>query len=399
LFGVEGIFDNLRDGIVLARLPEANIELWNLASKAIFGYSENEALALPLERLFRGSDVVDRARESGAWAMGAWPGHGQAIFPAVGVRKDGREIPVEVTFCRVANTGAGGPLVLLVVRPALRHEEGASHAAREREARRVDEAAFRERLGEAAQEAANWRAGIGDAALDLTGPLMTMRVQLELLKFTLTLTPQQQEAFGVVEQNLRRLMAEVQDLFESSRIESGRLLLAPEVIDIAEVVHEAVRAHANRARRYGVSLVAAPAKPLAIEADHIRTRHALDNLIGNALKFTPNGGSVSVRVGRQGDRAVVEVEDTGPGIPAEQLPKLFRPFHRAARPDHASQTGTGLGLFVAKGIIEKHGGRIGCRSDGDGRGATFWFELPLQTPLQHSREAAEARSEEDVSAS
>jgi len=114
---------------------------------------------------------------------------------------------------------------------------------------------------------------------------------------------------------------------------------------------------------------------VVIEADPAQMREAVDNLIGNALKYTPPGGSVTLRLTERSGHAVFEVEDTGPGIPDELQPRLFTPFFRARAAETAAVEGTGLGLHLVKNIVERHGGKMRFHST-YGRGSMFGFEIP-----------------------
>jgi signal transduction histidine kinase len=113
-----------------------------------------------------------------------------------------------------------------------------------------------------------------------------------------------------------------------------------------------------------------------VRADHDRRIQVLGNLLDNALRFTPEGGTVAVRARRQGDRVRIEVVDNGPGIPERHVTHLFEPFYQARQ---VGRHTAGLGLAIAKGIVEAHGGEIGVDS-AEGRGSTFWFTLSVAPP-------------------
>jgi signal transduction histidine kinase len=118
---------------------------------------------------------------------------------------------------------------------------------------------------------------------------------------------------------------------------------------------------------------------LAVSADPPRLQLVLSHLLGNAIKFTPPGGEVRVASRRQGDEVRVSVTDTGTGLTHQQMDGLWKPFAQAHDKSQRTDSGSGLGLYVAKGIVELHGGEVGCSSPGPGQGSTFWFTLPLAT--------------------
>jgi two-component system phosphate regulon sensor histidine kinase PhoR len=115
--------------------------------------------------------------------------------------------------------------------------------------------------------------------------------------------------------------------------------------------------------------------PLVIPFDPNRMEQVLNNLVGNAVKFSPQGGAVVIRVGREGEFVRVSVTDQGPGIPAGEIPALFKPFYRGSAPLPPGERSSGLGLSIARRIVEEHGGAIGVESV-VGHGSTFWFTLP-----------------------
>jgi signal transduction histidine kinase len=162
------------------------------------------------------------------------------------------------------------------------------------------------------------------------------------------------------------------DLLDAARLGAGRFALRPRPVDLAVLARQAVEGQRAGAPRTEIALDA----PDHLEGrwDPVRLAQVLHNLIGNATKYGA-GHPVRVSVRRQGGQAVVRVADRGPGLRREDLPRLFQPFSRLASSDGFA--GTGLGLYVSRGIVEAHGGRIWAESPGPGRGATFAFALPL----------------------
>jgi signal transduction histidine kinase len=185
----------------------------------------------------------------------------------------------------------------------------------------------------------------------------------------------------VLDRNVERLTLLVKDVMDVARLQTGRLTVEPQHVELGRVVLEAIESFQEPARTAGVQLRWNATPGVAVHADPKRLSQVLFNLLGNALKFTPPGGEVSVSVEQDQGEAVVRVRDTGEGLPADGVRKLFQPFSQLHGKDPA-KPGTGLGLFISKGIVEAHGGRIWCESDGPGRGATFAFTLPLHAPAE-----------------
>jgi signal transduction histidine kinase len=144
-----------------------------------------------------------------------------------------------------------------------------------------------------------------------------------------------------------------------------------------QLVAETHRSYAEAAAQRQVTLSWAGAKQAPLEADAGRLTQVLFNLVSNAVKFTPAGGHVQVEVEADGGAVRVCVRDSGAGLTAEQMGRLFQPFSQV---HDGSFGGTGLGLYISKGIVELHGGRIWCQSDGPGLGSSFAFEIPLAAP-------------------
>ena len=168
------------------------------------------------------------------------------------------------------------------------------------------------------------------------------------------------------------------DLLDVARIARGKMALVREPLDLREVVRHTVGDHRADFARSNVAVSCdLPATPVSVAADRTRLAQLIANLVLNAVKFTPAGGTVTLRVRSTDERAELEVADTGIGIDEQDLEDLFDPFVQA-RPTHErSKAGLGLGLALVKGLAELHGGSVHAHSEGEGRGARFVVHLPL----------------------
>jgi PAS domain S-box-containing protein len=190
------------------------------------------------------------------------------------------------------------------------------------------------------------------------------------------LSEQGQRFIEVIERNSRRELSLVGDLLLLTKITAGTFKIEHGRADLAELVETAAEHALPEATKAGVEIsVEADAAP-AIEADPHRLAQVLENLVSNAIKFTPRGGRIAIRAGRQGDAAVLAVTDTGMGIPAEDCDRLFERMFRAREAESRHIQGSGLGLTIVKAIVDAHHGSITVDSD-LGKGATFVVELPL----------------------
>jgi signal transduction histidine kinase/CHASE3 domain sensor protein len=217
---------------------------------------------------------------------------------------------------------------------------------------------------------------------ELRTPLTSIIGYLELLRDDAAAdgadpaAQQRMQFLTVVDRNARRLLRLVGDLLFVAQVEAGKLSLEEADVDLGAVARESVEAAAPRARDGGVELALEADDAPVVRGDRDRLAQALDNLVSNAIKFTPAGGRVAVRLAREDDRAVLEVADTGIGISQADLEQLFQRFFRTQRATSAAIPGVGLGLTIAQAIVHGHDGQISVQSR-DGEGTTFRIELPL----------------------
>src|ERR671936_212210 len=211
---------------------------------------------------------------------------------------------------------------------------------------------------------------------DLRTPLTSIMGYLELALENQELPATERGYLEVVERNSERLMHLVNDLLFVARLEAGEMDIHLDELDLATVVRHAVEEAGPRARAKEILLESETDSVPHVSADRGRLFQLLDNLVGNAIKFTPTGGKVAVRLSREGDFLRLEVEDSGIGIAPDDQGQLFDRFFRASNTRDAPVPGTGLGLYIARAIVEAHGGRIAVESS-PGAGTCFCVELPL----------------------
>jgi PAS domain S-box-containing protein len=215
------------------------------------------------------------------------------------------------------------------------------------------------------------------ASHELRTPLTSIMGYLEIVLAgdAGDLFPEQRRFLEVAERNAGRLLRLVGDLLVIARADAGRLGLEMAALDLGELAAECAQGARPAAGEQGIALELA-VEPLALSGDRGRLAEVIDNLVSNALKFTPPGGWVRVSARRENGRAVLEVADSGMGIAAADQEHLFERFYRTEAALRAAIPGTGLGLSISKMIAEAHGGTIGVSSE-EGRGATFRMTLPL----------------------
>jgi signal transduction histidine kinase len=212
---------------------------------------------------------------------------------------------------------------------------------------------------------------------DLRTPLTSIMGYIEL-SLDEQLEPETRSYLEVVSRSSQRLLRLVDDLLFVARLQSGRLDLAPSRLDLAQVAAQAAEEARARARAKDLEIVVDTNGDVPVDADRGRIFQLLDNLVSNAIKFTPDGGRVEIRAVCDGS-AVLEVCDTGIGFTATEASRLFDRFYRTDSAVTSQVPGTGLGLFIAAAIVEAHGGLISARRR-DGGGAVLRVELPLAAP-------------------
>jgi two-component system sensor histidine kinase GlrK len=216
---------------------------------------------------------------------------------------------------------------------------------------------------------------------ELKTPLTALREGAELLHDRVAgpLTPTQEQVVTILRDNSIRLQRLIEELLDYQRALHAAASLEMKTVMLDEMVAEAARAHELAARSKGLRLVL-EAQPARLDADPDKLRSVLDNLISNAVKFTPAGGTVTVRARASGEgdaagSAVIEVIDSGPGIPAEERESIFDLFFRGrTKAESGPVKGSGLGLAIVRELVEAHGGRIAVV--GGGGGGHFRVTLP-----------------------
>jgi len=190
------------------------------------------------------------------------------------------------------------------------------------------------------------------------------------------LSPEQQNMVAMMERNTQSLIELVNDLLDASKLESGTMRLETAAIDIRSVIDELREMMLPMAKEKEIELVETfPADLPRVEADRVKLRRILLNLLSNALKFTPKGGRVEVRAEQLDGRVSIAVSDTGVGIAPEDVARLFDKYEQARSRATRGEKGTGLGLYITKQLVELHGSRIKVESE-VGKGSTFSFTLP-----------------------
>ena len=354
---------------VIAIDDEQRIIFFNEGAEKIFGWSADEVggkyLAILLPERYRANHRGHVQGFGAAHGRARLMGERQEIS---GLRKSGEEFPAEASIQRMVVEGKEiYAAVLRDVSARYRAEEALHQAIRARD----------DMMGIVSHDLRNPASAV---------KMLARSIQAEARERS-DIPADVVERVEIMQQAAVQIDALIQDLLDVTRLEAGRLTVARRNVAPAPLVEAALYSMRTLAESSGVELTASYDDDLPlVYADPERVTQLLSNLVGNALKFTPAGGRVEVRVQPYGDGALVSVVDTGEGIPADQLPHVFDRFFQVTSSRMASRHGAGLGLPIARGIVEAHGGTIWIESAA-GRGTTVRFTLPA--PVGSDASAAE----------
>ena len=371
------IVESSEDAIISKDL-NAIVTSWNLAAERMFGYTSDEMIGqsirtiIPADHQSEEDDVLARLRR----------GESVKHFETVRRRKDGSLVPVSLSISPIR--AENGVVV------------GASKIARDVTERRQHEAE-RTRLLWMAQEASRLKDEfLATLSHELRTPLNAILGYARMLRSGIIGGDKRTRAIEVIERNATSLNQIVEDVLDVSRIISGKMRLNVQPVDLTEVVRAALDVVMPAADAKGIQIdpplegVAAP-----ISGDSERLRQVVWNLLSNAVKFTNRGGTVRVRIAPRESFVELIVTDTGIGISSEFLPFVFDRFRQADSKMTREQGGLGLGLGIARQLVEMHGGTIRAASDGTGTGATFTVSLPM-TEAQASQRAPQPEARRGV---
>lgn len=229
------------------------------------------------------------------------------------------------------------------------------------------------------------------ASHELNTPLTPIILCLQVLNRTLKpkATPEELKSLDLLDRNFRRLADLVEHLRLAAQIQSGRLWITPADVDVQATVENVALVFRARSEQAGVALHV-KSMPVHIRGDAARLGQVVTNLLDNAFKFTPRGGRIDVHVTADATNATIRVSDSGIGLTAENIARLYQPFSMVQDVGTQGQ-GTGLGLYISREIAELHGGFLTCSSQGPGKGSEFKLVLPIREPSASLAPTRESR--------
>jgi PAS domain S-box-containing protein len=355
------------DDAIFAKTLQGNITSWNKSAEKLFGYTAAEIIGLPIttvipsDRQEEEVEILERLRR------------GERIehFETVRVRKDGTPVDVSLTISPIKDSS--GRII------------GASNVTRDISERKRsemerEELLMREKAARAEAQAANRSKDefILLVSHELRSPLNSILIYSQMLRSSPNEAERISQACEIIERSARTQLRLIEDLLDIARIAQGKLRLEKRPIDIVPVLTDALNIVRPMAEAKGIRLRAHYGqRSEIIIGDPVRLQQVIGNLLSNAIKFTPEGGRVELWLERSEGELCMWISDTGVGIDRTNLPYIFDRFRQADSSGSHRQEGLGLGLALAKHLIELHGGAIEAASEGIGFGSTFTIRLPL----------------------
>jgi PAS domain S-box-containing protein len=349
--------------------PAGRIVTWNAGAERLKGYKAEEVLGRHFSIFY-----TDDARRRGAPAKALQEALATGRFVDEGwrVRKDGTQLWAAVVVTPVFDA-QGHHLGFVKVTRDLTEPRAAEEAAK-LAAEKAEEVRRLQQIDAARRDLLNF------VSHELKTPITPLLLQSQLLGSGRLgpLTAQQKRSLEILQRNLERIQSLVNDILEVGKNHSPHARVQLSRGDIVRVAREAVQTFEDVGKEKGIDLEFDAPTAIHLDMDASRVSQVLSNLLSNALKATQPGGTVRVSLRQTRGVAEIEVADTGRGLAPEELERLFRPFSQVK--DGSQREGTGLGLYICKGIVELHGGSIACSSAGLGKGATFRVRLPIEAP-------------------
>jgi PAS domain S-box-containing protein len=337
------------------------ITLMNRVAETLTGWTMAQAEGRPLEQVFR--ITYEQTGQPAECPVERVLREGPAAYrdiPLVLAAQDGRQLPIDLSAAPIQDAHGEWVGVVLVYRDQSQRQR-TEQALREAD-RRKDEF-------------------LATLAHELRNPLAPIRNGLELLKMSADDPQLCEEVRDMMDRQTQQMVRLIDDLLDVSRITRGKLQLRKCRVELAEVMRGAVDATRPFIEEASHELaVSLPPEPIYLEADPHRLTQVLSNLLHNAAKYTPAGGTISLSLERQNGQAAIHVKDSGLGIPAEMLHRVFDMFTQVDRPLESNNTGLGIGLTLVRSLVEMHGGSVEARSGGANQGSEFLVRLPISQP-------------------
>lgn len=349
------LVEGVKDCAIFLLSPEGIVSSWNSGAERIKGYKANEIIGHHFSRFYPEDDVEKQwpqqylklAEEQGSYESEGWR-----------VRKNGERFWASVQIA------------------ALHDQDGYLYGFA-KVTRDLTEQRRIQSLELAEQRMKEFLALLSH---ELRNPLAPIRGALDVMKMAAPEDPAHERARQIIDRQVGQISRLVDDLLDLSRVTAGTIKLVNKTVDLREAVARAVETSMPliKSRRHNFEQDL-PAEPVMITGDLARLTQILTNLLNNAALYTPNGGRIKLSLEAVNGRARIQVSDNGEGIPPDCLESIFNLFTQGERPSDRAQTGLGIGLSLARQLVELQAGTLSAHSEGRGQGSEFTIELPLST--------------------
>ena len=369
---------DVRDYAIFLLDPQGRVASWNAGAERIKGYRSTEILGRSFSRFFTAEDLL---RDLPAKKLKEAETKGRAGDEGWRVRKDGSRFWANAVITALrddSGTLIGFSKITRDVTERKKTQEALILAKEEAERSNRFKDQFLSTMSHELRTPLNAVVGFSDLLTEEHyGPL----------------NERQKRYVNHIHTGGRHLLRLINDILDLSKIEAGRLQLVIEDVPVRTAMAEVLDTMRALADKKSQTLVENSTAELCVRADATRFRQMLMNLVGNAVKFTPEGGRIEVAARAMGESARIDIRDNGPGIPAEEQQRIFEAFYRLGRSEKAVE-GTGLGLAITRRLVELHGGHLGIESK-PGEGSCFFFTLPVaEQPKAAAGESAGKRRED-----
>ncbi|MDO8385745.1 MAG: PAS domain S-box protein [Polaromonas sp.] len=360
------LVEGVRDYAIFMLSPEGIIESWNNGAQLIKGYSAHEVTGRHFSMFYRQEDLDAQLP---AHQLETALSHGRAEAEGWRVRRDG-----SVFWANV---------VIAPVYDAARQLRGFAKVTRDMTERR--------RLHELESSSKRMSEFLAMLAHELRNPLAPIRNAVTILQLEPSPSPMVRSSRDMIDRQLSHMTRLVDDLLDVGRLTTGKIRFKAEQVAYAQVVARSVEAvrPLMDARRHRLT-VTMPDSGLRVQGDATRLAQVLQNLLTNAAKYTPEGGQIELKVWQEGSQLHTSVRDNGVGLSPQALTHIFELFSQGDAQTAARESGLGIGLTLARSLVEMHGGALSAVSSGPGQGSTFSFFLPHAGTAGHGDDASPA---------
>jgi len=360
------LLDQAEEYALFLMAADGTVTDWFPGAEHVFGYAADEMVGRPATCLFN-KDDIERGAERNEFEVAA--SAGRAEDDRWHMRSDGTQF-----------WGSG---VLFALRDPANKPIAYAKIVRNRTDVKTQTEALENQVKALARAHERKNIFLGTLAHELRNPLGALANAVELIRRSGPGDPVGAHALQIIDRQAAALRRLIDDLMDTTRIGAGKMDLQPKLIDLKDVAHAAAASSRPlaqaRDQAFEEILIAGP---VPVNGDSMRLQQVFANLLDNAFKYTPRNGKIVFNVTTEGGDAIVRVEDTGVGMSADVLPKVFELFTQETASQQISPGGLGLGLPLVRKLVELHGGTVQARSDGRDKGSVFTVRLPLAGATQ-----------------